>query len=112
VIEQLALVDVPAVPKLTPRQQRGYDAIQAAGWDGLTSDEVGARVHEHQDDDRCIYCGTAGAEVGRSLRAKKLAQQRRRKAIGGDLYMVWTIAGDLKKPAATPPLYNEFPEGY
>lgn len=97
--EQLALVDVPAVPKLTDRQQRALDLIKAAGYDGLTSDELGARIHDrHSDDQRCAFCGSTGLELGRALRNKGYAQQRRRKAPGGDLYMVWTVVGKLDPP--------------
>jgi hypothetical protein len=98
VTDQLQLVDVPAVPKLTDRQQAALRLITAAGWDGLTSDELGAHFHRHDPDDRCQWCGATGLELGRALRAKGLARQRRRQAPGGDHYMVWTVAGDLRKP--------------
>lgn len=116
--DQLALLDVPTVPKLTDRQQRAHDAIAAAGYDGLTSDELGAHMHDrHPDDDRCQFCGSTGNELGRALRSKGLVQQRRRRAPGGDHYMVWTVVGKLEEPKATESNagavpYNEFPPGF
>ena len=113
--DQLTLVDVPAVPKLTERQQRALDLLEQAGYDGLTSDDLGAKMHQHGDDDRCQFCGSTGNELGRALRSKGLVQQRRRRAPGGDHYMVWTVVGKLdaprdEKPTSVP--YNEFPEGF
>lgn len=117
-VEQLALVDVPAVPKLTERQQRALEHITVAGWAGLSSDELGAKMHDrHSDDDRCAFCGSTGNELGRALRTKGLAVQRRRRGPGGDGYMVWTIPGRLEEPqpvsAASGSIpYNEFPPGF
>lgn len=96
--EQLALVDVPAVPHLTDRQQRALKLIEEAGYGGLTSDELGAHFHRHAADERCVWCGSTGAELGRALRLNDLAQQRRRRAPAGDIYMVWTVVGKLQPP--------------
>jgi hypothetical protein len=98
--EALQLFDVPAVPRLTDRQQTAFDAIKQTGYDGLHTDEVGAIVHGHPDGATCQWCGSAGQELGRALRAKQLVQQRRRKAPNGDTVTVWTIAGKLPPPAA------------
>jgi hypothetical protein len=76
----------------TERQQRAYDAIAAAGWDGLHTDEVGQAAHQHE---LCEWCGSAGMELGKALRAKGLVQQRRRKGPAGDIWMVWTVAGKI-----------------
>jgi hypothetical protein len=105
------LFDIPTIPQLTDRQQRALDAITAAGWDGLTSTELGAIMHtdKHVPRNPCQFCGQAGAEVGRALRAKGLAQQRRRKAPGGDLYMVWTVAGRLRRQ---PERDYDLPQGF
>lgn len=102
-MSEMRLFDVPAVPILTPRQQRAYDAIVAAGFDGLYTDELGAVLHPHDDDERCDFCGSSGQEVGKALRAKGLVQQRRRKAAGGDSVLVWTVAGRLDKPRVVRP---------
>jgi hypothetical protein len=100
VTEALQLFDVPAVPRLTERQARANEAIKQAGYDGLHTDEVGAVVHGHADGATCQWCGSAGAELGRALRAKGLVQQRRRKAPNGDSVTVWTVAGKLPPPTA------------
>lgn len=101
--DQLALIELP--PLLTDRQQKALDAITGSGFDGLTSDELGAVLHhpKHSLEDRCAWCGKSGLEVGRALRAKNLVQQRRRRAPGGDLYMVWTVVGELKQPSEAAP---------
>jgi hypothetical protein len=105
------LFDIPTIPQLTDRQQRALDAITAAGFDGLTSDEVGAILHEHSHgaNERCMYCASTGNEVGRALRAKGLVQQRRRKTPAGYTYMVWTIAGKLRRQ---PERDYDLPAGY
>lgn len=104
-VEQLALV--PAPPKLSDRQQAALDALKAAGYDGLHTDELGAIVHsfslKHGAAMRCEWCGAAGQEVGKALRAKGLAQQRRRRLPGGDLVVVWTTAGKLERVEGMPP---------
>lgn len=96
------LFDVPELPpKLTDRQQRALDAIRAAGYDGLHTDELGAVAHEpkHAKEDRCEFCGQAGQEIGRALRAKGLVQQRRQKTPWGTPDVVWTVAGKLTRAA-------------
>lgn len=104
-----ALQLFPLPPTLTPRQQRALDAIQAAGWDGLASDDLGAFLHQHPDDGRCEFCGTAGSEVGKALRAKQLVKQRRVTAPGRDTYMVWVVV-DAKPEAKSSPY--SLPEGF
>lgn len=93
------LFDIPDEPKLTVRQKRAHDLIRAAGWDGLRSDELGAGLHHpgHGLHDRCPFCQSAGNEVGTALRRKGLVQQRRRRDINGVGYMVWTVAGELRR---------------
>lgn len=76
----------PAVT-LTDRQQRAYRAILAAGYDGITSENLGAAVGAQPD-----WQKTAGSEVGKALRRKGLVQQRRR-----DGRMVWTRVGKLSR---------------
>lgn len=84
--DQLQLVDVAAVPKLTVRQARALELLTAAGHDGLHADELGARMHEekndrwaHPRDQRCVYCGQTGTELLHALRNKGLATYRRAK---------------------------------
>ncbi len=108
--EALQLFDQPTTPRLTARQQRAFDAITAAGWDGLHTDEVGMVAHGHLDAP-CEWCGTAGQELGRSLRAKRLVQQRRRRAPNGDSVTVWTVAGKLPQPRDSGS-YGVFPDGF
>lgn len=111
--DQLQLVDVPATPRLTERQQRALKLLEEAGYDGLASDELGAHFHRHTADERCEWCGSTGFELGQALRREGKAQQRRRRAPGGDVFMVWTVAGKLEEPAAPSAVaYGEFPEGF
>jgi hypothetical protein len=107
------LFDVPPIQKLTDRQQRALAAITVAGFDGLHTDELGAILHAgtytHALHDRCTFCGAAGNEVGKALRKKGLVQQRRRRAVGGDTYMVWTVAGKLSR---APERDYDLPSGF
>jgi hypothetical protein len=82
--EQPTLFDVRATVKLTARQQAVLDALQAAGPDGLDTDQAGAIAHElrdsiwaHDRDRRCQYCASAGKEILKALAAKGLARYRR-----------------------------------
>lgn len=96
------LFDPPPATRLTDRQQTALDAITAAGYDGLHTDEVGAHVHawrgKHAADETCAWCPSVGSELGKRLRHLGLVQQRRRKAPGGDTVTVWTVAGKLPRP--------------
>lgn len=79
--EQLALVDVPAVPLLTPRQQRALDIVTAAGAAGIHADELGAALHaeykKHSPSARCVWCGSTGQSILVALRKKGLVRYRR-----------------------------------
>ena len=103
------LFDLPEPVKLTDRQQRAHDLIQAAGWDGLRTDELGAALHhpKHGLNERCDWCSSAGTAAGAALRRKGLVRQRRRKDANGHVYSVWTTV-DARAPV------REFglPEGY
>ena len=94
------LFDLPEQPKLTDRQKRALELVEAAGWDGLRTDELGAALHhpKHELNERCSFCVSAGTEVGSALRRKGLVQQRRRRDANGLSYTVWTVAGELRKP--------------
>jgi hypothetical protein len=78
---QLALVDVPVVPSLTPRQQRALEVVQAAGVDGIHADELGAALHaeyrKHALEARCMWCGATGQSILKALKAKGLVRYRR-----------------------------------
>lgn len=79
--QQLALVDVPAVPDLTPRQQHALELVQAAGANGMHADELGALLHaeyrKHGADERCTWCGSTGNSILKALRKKRLVRYRR-----------------------------------
>jgi len=92
---------------LTPRQRQGLAAVRAAGWDGLTSNELGQILHAHPRGDSCGFCDSAANEVGSALRSKGLVERRGRRAANGVLYYVW-VDPDTK-PAGT---VGDFPEGY
>lgn len=108
------LFDIQPVHQLTDRQQAALDAITAAGYDGLHTDELGAAVHawqgKHPADETCAFCPSVGNELGRRLRQLGHVQQRRRKAPGGDTVTVWTVAGNLIPPRAD--LDYAFPDGF
>ena len=79
----------PSPRPLTPRQQHAIDTIRAAGPAGLTSDELGAILHQyrrdnggsgHHQDDRCDYCVSEGRQVGDSLRWHGRVYKRGNKA--------------------------------
>lgn len=105
------LFDLPAEPRLTERQQRALDLIEAAGWDGLRTDELGAALHhpKHGLNERCEFCTSAATEVGSALRRKGLVCQRRRRDSNGLVFTVWTTA-DAKPPAK--PEHFDFPAGF
>lgn len=90
----------PDLAKLTPRQKLALDAIRYAGWDGISSYDLGCALGGSTH-----WAATAGVEVGKALRRKGLVQQRRR----GER-MVWTVAGALERPGAPHP--GELPEGF
>jgi hypothetical protein len=83
VTRPLQLFDIPPAAQLTDRQQTALDAITAAGYDGLHTDELGAHVHasqgKHAADETCEWCPSVGSELGRRLRELGHAQQRPQK---------------------------------
>jgi hypothetical protein len=97
--EQLRLVDVPSPPVLTDRQQHAFDAIKAAGWEGLHHDELGAIEHErkgkHARGDRCAFCGQDGKSLGKELQRKGIVVQRRRSPAS------WTTRDATPEPASS-----------
>lgn len=113
--EQLALIDVPAAPALTDRQQHALDAITAAGADGIHSDELGALLCErngkHSAGDRCQWCTKNGLGVLNRLRELGLVRYRSK-------LKAWTATGTPDPPSEPRPAkpgtvpYNQFPEGF
>jgi len=94
------LFEAPPPAKLTARQQRALNLIEAAGWDGLRTDELGAALHhpKHGLNERCAFCVSAATEVGAALRRKGVVRQRRRRDANGLVFTVWTTV-DAKPPA-------------
>jgi hypothetical protein len=82
-IEQLALLpDAPA--RLTDRQAAVLHGLQAAGTDGLDTDQAGAIAHElkegrwaHSRDARCAYCARDGKTILQRLAQLGHARYRR-----------------------------------
>jgi hypothetical protein len=68
---------------LTRDQQTAWDMVsETVG--GVTADEVGALLHSrlatrwaHPADQRCVYCGTRGNQVLRSVALRPLVVRRR-----------------------------------
>lgn len=80
---QLTLIEVPAVPSLTPRQTRALELVRTAGVDGIHADELGAALHaeyrKHGADRRCRFCGKTGQDILGALKRKGLVRYRRGK---------------------------------
>lgn len=62
------LFDLPPEPRpLTDRQRWIYGLIVAAGEEGITSDELGAHMHErwgkHSAGERCEFCSRDGSHA-------------------------------------------------
>lgn len=110
--EQLALVDVPATPTLTPRQARAVELVQAAGTTGIHADELGAQLHaeyrKHGPEARCRFCGQTGQQILVALRKKALVRYRR----GNQQRPGYWQAVGAHEERVLPVAYNTFPEGY
>ena len=76
---QPRLLDVPATPKLTERQQWAYDYIRT-GIIGHTTSEVGCFLHtakgKHAINQPCKWCESDGISVLRSVALKPLVIRR------------------------------------
>lgn len=96
-VQQLALVDLDPVVKLTDRQQATLDALTAAGPDGLDADQAGALLCErkgiHHRDARCQFCGLNGKGVLEALKSKGLARYRRRTTRAPGVWLASTVEG-------------------
>lgn len=71
----------PTSPKLGDRQKLALALLEAAEPDGLTTDQLGARIHEHRGThdhkSRCDWCESEGNDVLRSQGLKPLVVRRR-----------------------------------
>jgi hypothetical protein len=80
-VNQRTLVDVPATPKLRPRQAYALELLRDAGTDGLQPVILGALMHDwagrHPIGRPCDFCASTGNELLRALRRKGVARQRR-----------------------------------
>ncbi len=83
--DQLPLIELPALPKLTAQQQLVLDKLREAGADGLHADEAGAFAHSimesrwrHSEQERCQFCGARGLQILKRLRQLGLARYRGR----------------------------------
>lgn len=106
----------PAPRPLTDRQEAALAFIAAAGDDGLSSDDLGAHVHQwnrdqgrrgHDSDTRCTWCGSTGKELGAALRARGLVYQQGHRH--WTLVEHRTTTAGRQQPAVP---VNEFPEGF
>lgn len=97
--EQLPLIEMPALPRLTGRQELALAALEHARDDGLTADEVGAILHAsrsvHGTDERCVWCGSSGREVLLALKAKGLVRYRGRLKV----WQACAAAQETREPA-------------
>lgn len=101
----------PDETSLTDRQKRALYAIRGAGWDGLTSEDIGALIHypKHELRDTCPFCQSTGHELGAALRQRGLVRQRRKESLLGRLFMVWV---DVHAKADRPDRDYDLPAGF
>lgn len=101
--------------RLTARQELALAFIAKTGT--VSSDELGAVLHEdrrarggrgHDRDERCDYCATEGADMGRRLRELGLVTKRR--GVDGG----WCAANDESQHEETSQLGegDPWPEGF
>lgn len=105
--DELFTEPMPTAEPLPPRQDTAMRLVIRHQPDGVTADEVGARVHEdrgkHPADQRCEWCGRDGAAVLNALIRKKLVTRRR--ATG-----LYTLPGPQRR--ALPATFGDFPEDF
>lgn len=112
--DQLTLIE-PDAPRLTQRQLFALEHL--GGHSPLGSGALGALLHEyrlgeggrgHGRDDRCDWCATEGAQMGRRLRT--LGHVRYRRGLG------WVLAGAPAARSVVKGAYDPskapFPPGY
>jgi hypothetical protein len=104
-VNQRTLVDVPATPKLTERQDYALGILTAYGPEGIAPTDLGMAIHSwqgrHPDGRSCDFCAPTGNEVLRALRRKGVARLRR---VDGRTF--WQATG---LPAAP---MGDLPEGF
>jgi hypothetical protein len=80
-VSQLPLVDVPATPVLTARQESAWTYLRSRAG-GCTTVELGAYLHalkgKHPDREPCLYCGSEALSVLRSKALRPLVIHRRK----------------------------------
>jgi hypothetical protein len=83
-VSQLPLVDVPAVPVLTARQESAWTYLKSRAG-GCTTVELGAYLHalrgKHPDSQPCLYCGSEALSVLRSKALRPLVIHRRTRGV-------------------------------
>ncbi len=67
---------VPVTHAMTPNQLVAWQLICSTPG-GVYADEIGAKVHTHDDDQRCEYCATTGTSLCRSKRLRGLVIRRK-----------------------------------
>lgn len=92
---------------LRDRQRRILQLLQAAGHDGLDTDQAGAVLHadrgKHPPDERCAFCGDDGRQVLLRLAELGLAVKERRGP--------WR-ATEHATPTVTGPQPGDLPEDF
>jgi hypothetical protein len=83
-VSQLPLVDVPATPVLTGRQESAWTYLKTRAG-GCTTVELGAYLHalkgRHPDGEPCLYCASEALSVLRSRALKPLVIHRRTRGV-------------------------------
>lgn len=113
---QLTLVEAPAEPKLTARQQAVLEIVRAAGIDGVDAADAGALAHTmkerpHGLDQRCEFCGKDGQRILGRLREFGLVTYRRKSATLPGAWISAEFKGARPERVISVP-YGEFPDGY
>jgi hypothetical protein len=67
---------VPITDRMTPNQQTAWALITSTPG-GVYADEIGAKVHPHDDDARCDYCATTGIALCKSKALRGLVIKRK-----------------------------------
>ena len=67
---------VPVTDRMTEHQLVAWQMVTSTPG-GVFADEVGARVHDHPDDERCIHCGQSGVSILKSKALRGLVIKRK-----------------------------------
>jgi hypothetical protein len=101
--QQLPLVDVPPLVKLTDRQQTALAFLQSCGTDGCTASELGRALGATR------YARETGQDVARALAKKGAAKYRRGK---GDRPGAWIATNLPENRSPADAAFGEFPAGF